>query len=205
MIPRAALLHFFALASLIASLCACSAPADHPALKNAELPALIPAFRYVYRGTASGGYTIILDVGNLTTFTVPNLLDGTSYYFAVRAYDAAGDRSPYSNEVAATTPPPPPPPPPPSDTTPPTVKIANPWNGTYLSMSTKINVTASDNVGVASIVVLADGVQIASTNLSSLSFAWNTNKVAKGAHTLTATAKDAAGNAASSSITVYKR
>ena len=156
-------------------------------------------------GTASGGYTIILDVGNLTTFTVPNLLDGTSYYFAVRAYDAAGDRSPYSNEVAATTPPPPPPPPPPSDTTPPTVKIANPWNGTYLSMSTKINVAASDNVGVASIVVLADGVQIASTNLSSLSFAWNTNKVAKGAHTLTATAKDAAGNAASSSITVYKR
>ena len=39
----------------------CTAPADHPALKDAALPPLIQAHRFVYRGTALGGYLLSPD------------------------------------------------------------------------------------------------------------------------------------------------
>lgn len=54
-------------------------------------------------GAASGSYGSFVDAGNALTVTVPNLSDGVTYYFAARAYDAAGTRSGYSNEVAYTT------------------------------------------------------------------------------------------------------
>lgn len=62
----------------------------------------------VYYGTASRSYGSPTDVGNKTTFTVTGL-NGQTYYFAVTAYDTAGNESGYSNEVSKTL----------SDTTPP--------------------------------------------------------------------------------------
>ncbi len=56
----------------------------------------------VYYGTVSGAYTQNIDVGNVTTYTVPNLTDGGAYYFAVTAYDTASIESGYSNEVSKT-------------------------------------------------------------------------------------------------------
>ena len=53
-------------------------------------------------GTSSGQYTTTVDVGNITTYTLTSLLPGVRYYFALRAYNAAGT-SPYSNEVSVTT------------------------------------------------------------------------------------------------------
>jgi Fibronectin type III domain/FG-GAP-like repeat len=53
-------------------------------------------------GTASGRYIQIVDVGNVTSFTVNGLLHGTTYYFVVTAYDATGLESPASNQVAFT-------------------------------------------------------------------------------------------------------
>ena len=58
----------------------------------------------IYYGTASGNYSQTVDVGNVTSSTVSNLSDGTTYYFAVTAYDASGIGSGYSNEVSKTTP-----------------------------------------------------------------------------------------------------
>ena len=45
-----------------------------------------------------------MDTGNVTTSTVPNLVDGATYYFAVTAYDGSLVQSGFSNEVAGTVP-----------------------------------------------------------------------------------------------------
>jgi hypothetical protein len=52
----------------------------------------------VFGGVASGAYTWSVDVGNATTAALPPLSPGSSYYFVVRAYNAAGELGPASNE-----------------------------------------------------------------------------------------------------------
>ena len=53
----------------------------------------------VYYGSASRNYTNNLNVGNTTTYTVAGLQDDKTYFFAVKAYDNAGNQSNFSNEV----------------------------------------------------------------------------------------------------------
>ena len=57
----------------------------------------------VHYGTSSGSYTVHTDVPDVTTYTVTALTAGQTYYFAVSAYDAAGnesgDRNPASYAV----------------------------------------------------------------------------------------------------------
>ena len=59
----------------------------------------------LYVGNASRTYSQTIDVGNITSYTLASLSDGTTYYFAVSDYDGAGDASGYSNEVSKTFPP----------------------------------------------------------------------------------------------------
>lgn len=54
----------------------------------------------VYYGTASGSYQLSNDVGNNTTATITSLQAGTTYYFAVTAYNSTGVQSGYSNQVS---------------------------------------------------------------------------------------------------------
>jgi fibronectin type 3 domain-containing protein len=54
---------------------------------------------YIYVGETSRNYTGVVDVGNQTEFTWVNLTDGNTYYFAVTAYDYAGNESAFSDEV----------------------------------------------------------------------------------------------------------
>jgi hypothetical protein len=54
----------------------------------------------VYYGTSSDSYQFNDDAGKNTTFTVSNLQDGITYYFAVIAYDAKGNESGHSNKVS---------------------------------------------------------------------------------------------------------
>jgi hypothetical protein len=54
----------------------------------------------VYVGTRSRQYTQTYDVGNRTTFTYRNALEGRRYYFAVAAYAVDGENSSLSAEVS---------------------------------------------------------------------------------------------------------
>ena len=64
----------------------------------------------IYVGTTSGIYGYPLDVGAVTSFTIPNLLEGGTYYFTATAYDLSGNESAPSLEVSTTIPSPPDPP-----------------------------------------------------------------------------------------------
>ncbi len=54
----------------------------------------------VYYGTASGEYVDSIDVGNITTYRLDDLLDGVTYFIAVTAYDTSGNESDFSEEVS---------------------------------------------------------------------------------------------------------
>ena len=56
----------------------------------------------VYYGPASGIYTNAIDVGNVTTNTVPGLTGGVTCFFAVTAYNAIGLESDFSTEISYT-------------------------------------------------------------------------------------------------------
>lgn len=59
---------------------------------------------YVYYGTSSRNYPSRINAGNATSATVPNLVAGQTYYFAVTAYNASQQESPHSNEIVTTLP-----------------------------------------------------------------------------------------------------
>jgi hypothetical protein len=54
----------------------------------------------VHYGVASGQYTNSLATGNTTSVTIPRLLPGVRYYFAVTAHNGSGEQSPFSNEIS---------------------------------------------------------------------------------------------------------
>jgi hypothetical protein len=117
------------------------------------------------------------------------------------AYDKAGNAiasSPVSVNVANTQPPPPA-----IDKTPPVVSISNPVAGS-VSGNVSVSVNASDNSGPAGIsqLLYIDGKLSARGGGASLSYNWNTRKVAAGAHTINAVATDFAGNSATASVNV---
>jgi len=60
-----------------------------------------PSGYRLYYGQNSRAYSSPLDAGTQTTYTVPGLTDGQTYYFAVTAYDA-DEESAFSNEVSVT-------------------------------------------------------------------------------------------------------
>ena len=89
-----------------------------------------------------------------------------------------------------------------SDRTLPVINITSPASGTTVSGTVSINVSASDNIGVASVSVYIDGILLAKSTVAPYTFTWNTSGVANGTHTIKATALDAAGNLSSKSIQV---
>jgi hypothetical protein len=71
---------------------------------NANAPTGNPATNTVgYRlhmGSTSGHYTQTTSLGNITTSKVSNLVKGTTYYWAVTAYNSSGTDSPPSKELS---------------------------------------------------------------------------------------------------------
>lgn len=91
-----------------------------------------------------------------------------------------------------------------SDTVPPTVSISSPSQGATVSGTVTVTAAASDNSGVAGVQFFVDGSAIGPEDTSApFTVSWNTASVANGGRTLTARARDVAGNeAVSGGVTV---
>ena len=94
-----------------------------------------------------------------------------------------------------------------SDATPPTVSITAPASGATVSgTAVAVSADASDNVGVVGVQFKLDGANLGAEDTTSpYSVAWNSTTATNGSHTLTAVARDAAGNTTTSagvSVTV---
>ncbi len=84
-----------------------------------------------------------------------------------------------------------------ADTISPTISITAPILGTIVSGATTVSANASDNVGVAGVQFKLDGVNLgAEVTVAPYAISWNTTLATNALHTLTATARDAAGNTA---------
>ena len=115
-----------------------------------------------------------------------------SHTVTAKAYDAAGNNASASATVTVSN----------ADTTPPTVSVSTPANGSTVSGTVSVQATASDNVGVSTVEFLVDGALRSSDASSPYSYSWDTTGASNGSHTVAARARDAAGNTATSSVTV---
>ena len=88
------------------------------------------------------------------------------------------------------------------DNTAPNLSFISPASGATVSSTVSVQVDASDNVGVASVTVSVDGVSLGNDTASPYSFTWDTLSSLNGTHTLSATARDAAGNTSNASLSV---
>ncbi len=79
---------------------------DNPLYSDLSWPALMgnPNYR-VSLGTSAGGTDIInnADAGSMTSYSVPNLAAGTTYYASVTPYNATGSAATTCNEISFTT------------------------------------------------------------------------------------------------------
>jgi subtilisin family serine protease len=91
-----------------------------------------------------------------------------------------------------------------NDTTAPTTAITAPSNNASIKGTVTVSANATDNIGVVGVQFKLDGSNLSSEDTSSpYSISWDTTTASNGSHTLTAVARDAAGNTTTSgSITV---
>ena len=119
-----------------------------------------------------------------TTADTKNVPNG-SYTLTAVARDAAGNRTtsaPVSVIVA-------------NDTTPPTIGITSPASGATVSGTVTVAASASDNVGVVGVQFQYNGINLdAEDTIPPYTATGQTNQVPNGSYTLTAIARDAAGN-----------
>lgn len=89
------------------------------------------------------------------------------------------------------------------DTVPPVVTMTAPAAGATVANTINVSANVTDNVTVAGVQFYLDGAVLGSEDTSApYSVTWDTRTGANGAHTLAATAHDAAGNTASNSVSV---
>ena len=144
----------------------------------------------IYSGPSSGNYDSVNDVGNQTSYTIQNLVEGQTYYIAVTAYDTFNSESGYSAEVAYTVPI--------LDLTAPSTPTPTSFQATTISTS-QINLSwnaSSDNIGVTGYRIYRDGTQIATTSNTTYQ---DTGLSSSTTYSYTVSAYDAAGNESSQS------
>jgi hypothetical protein len=159
----------------------------------------VPADSQVEFGTtASYGQSTALDSSMVMSHSVglSGLSASTTYHFRVKSRDASGNLASSSDQTFTTLAVP--------DTTAPTVSITAPTQGATVSGTVSVSANASDNVGVAGVQFRLDGANLGAEDTTApYSASWNTTTVSNGNHTLTAVARDAAGNqTTSAAVTV---
>jgi len=142
-----------------------------------------------YGATASYGTSSALDTSMVSTHsvTISSLTPATLYHYRVKSKNSAGLLSTSSDFTFTTANAP--------DTTPPTVSITSPVSGATVSGTINIAAAASDNVGVVGVQFQVDslntGPEVAAAPYT---LSLDTTKLSNGTHSLTAVARDAAGN-----------
>jgi chitodextrinase len=140
----------------------------------------------LFAGGLSAGTT------TATSWTLQGLACGTTTLLGVAAHDAAGNRS-GTAAVSATTSPCAPPPP--------TVAVISPSSGSTVSGT--VAITASASAGVVGVQFRIDGVNLGTEDTAvPYTASWQSATVGNGAHTITASARDAAGNTTAATVTV---
>src|SRR5207245_2089280 len=123
------------------------------------------------------------------SWTTTTASDGAHTLTAV-ARDAAGNMATTAS-VSVTV----------ADTTPPTVSMTAPAAGSTVAGTVTVSASATDNVGVVGVQFKLDGVNLGAEVLAApYAISWATNAAVNGAHTLTAVARDAAGNTATAVV-----
>jgi thermitase len=112
------------------------------------------------------------------------------------AYDEAGNRGRSAGTTvtvdnATTT----------TDLTPPSVSIVSPAADSTVSGTVQLSASATDDVQVAEVKIYVDG-SLRCVGGADVSCGWNTRKDSAGSHSISAVAKDAAGNTGSAAINV---
>lgn len=94
-----------------------------------------------------------------------------------------------------------------TDASAPTVTVTAPAANATVTKAVTLTASASDTVGVVGVQFAVDGLNVGAEDLTApYSVAWNTAQATNGAHVITATARDAAGNRRTSSgVTVTVR
>src|SRR4029077_21212963 len=88
-----------------------------------------------------------------------------------------------------------------NDTTAPSVSITSPIAGATVSGSVMVTASATDNVGVAGVQFKLDGANLgAEVTAAPYQVSWDTTTTTNAAHTLSAVARDAAGNQSTSAV-----
>src|SRR5207253_2299970 len=87
------------------------------------------------------------------------------------------------------------------DNAPPTVSISTPAAGSTVTGAITVSVSATDNVGVVGVQFKLDGVSLgAEVTTAPYAVSWNSTKASNGIHSLSAVARDAAGNTATPAV-----
>ena len=154
----------------------------------------------VHRATTTGftpsAANRVATVASGTSYSDTGLTPGT-YYYRVIAADAAGNVSAASSQATAVVT---------ADTTAPNVAISAPAAAARVAGTITVTATATDNVGVQNVQFRVDGANVGAADTSNpYSLSLNTTTLTNGAHTLSAIARDAAGNTRTSanvSVTV---
>lgn len=146
-----------------------------------------------YGTTTAYGSSTTLNPALVTAHSqnLTGLTPGTLYHYRVKSRDAAGNLATSSDQTFTTTV---------VDTQPPTISLTAPTGGSTVSNTINVTANAADNIAVTGVQFRVDDTNIGADDTSSpYSVSWNTTQVSNGSHTLTAVARDAAGNTTTSS------
>jgi hypothetical protein len=125
------------------------------------------------------------------SWNTKTIANGT-YTLTAVARDAAGNTGTSADVIVTVN----------NDNTPPATNITSPSAGN-VSGTINVNANANDNVGVAGVQFLLDGNNLGTEDLTvPYSVSWNTTTIVNGNHVLTAIARDAEGNTATSNVNV---
>ena len=149
--------------------------------------------------TSAYGKSSVLSSAMATNHSVSlsGLASGTLYHYRVESRGTSETLS-TSGDFTFTTPSG-------ADTAPPGVSITSPASGATISGTVLLAASASDNTSVVGVQFKVDSANVgAEISASPYSFSLNSTALSNGNHTLTAVARDAAGNMATSASVVVK-